>query len=675
MSAVGRSRWNLSRPALAVLAVLLSFVVVSFVVRREVATENEREALEARADEVEAFFAASITSFQADLRILGGVYTATAPDVSTFQAVAASTAPIPGGEIGVVDADERETLVVVGSTDVEPGAPPRAGFTPVFDRAAELEGLVTDVVIDAEAHLLVFAQPLSGGLFIYRSVPIDPAASGESDDGPFSDMAGSVYVGSEADPEKLLVTTPGPVPSRQVRRQVPVGADEWLLVLGAEEPLTGSFEQRLPWFILVVGLGICVLATALVETLARRRAYAEDLVEERTASLEETLRALEDARATAEDANRAKSEFLSRMSHELRTPLNAVLGFAQLLELDDLNDDQRDASRQITKGGQHLLELINEILDLSRIEAGGLSLSPEPVCVSDLLDEVVDLIRPLANEAGINLTSGARPSCNVYVLADRQRAKQILLNLVANAVKYTLARGTVAVYCESRADRVIRICVADTGIGIAPEKLGLVFTPFERLGAEQQGIEGAGIGLALSQRLAEAMGGSLGVESTLGKGSNFWCDLPEVEGPVERLERLEKDAPAAPPPPEIREPVVLYIEDNLANLKLMERVLARREPHVRIVAAMQGRLGLELAREHQPAVVMLDLHLPDMTGEEVLASLRVDPLTSSIPVIMVSADASPNQIQRLLAAGAAGYITKPIDVRMVLETIDRLVDS
>lgn len=389
-------------------------------------------------------------------------------------------------------------------------------------------------------------------------------------------------------------------------------------------------------------------------------------------------RRAEDAQSKAQDAadaaNRAKSEFLSRMSHELRTPLNAVLGFGQLLEIEELSDAQRDAVDHILKGGRHLLGLINEVLDISRVEAGELSLSPEPVLAAELVQDAVDLMRPVADQRGIQLVVDSSGVCDCYVFADRQRAKQVLLNLLSNAVKYNRPRGSVAVSCEQPADtRTCIISVTDTGMGIPAERLGLLFTPFERLGAEQTGEEGTGIGLALSQRLAEAMGGTLKAVSTLGQGSTFTVELPRVEGPVERYERLNGGIQPAVELVERRR-VVLHIEDNLSNLALVERVLAQR-PGVEVVAAMHGGLGLELAREHNPVVVLLDLHLPDMDGEQVLQRLRDHPDTASIPVVIVSADATPGQVRRLLSAGAAAYLTKPIDVRELLRLIDEAVDD
>jgi CheY-like chemotaxis protein len=361
------------------------------------------------------------------------------------------------------------------------------------------------------------------------------------------------------------------------------------------------------------------------------------------------------------------------MSHELRTPLNAVLGFAQLLELEDLSASQQESVAHILKGGRHLVDLIDEVLDISRIESGRLNLSPEPVRVRDVLTDTLDLIRPLASQHGIHLLGCGAEVDDGYVLADRQRLKQILLNLLSNAVKYNRPGGTVAMSCEPGREGFLRIAVADTGPGIRPEHLPLLFTPFERLGAEQTNVEGSGIGLALSRRLAEAMAGRLDVTTAVGQGSTFWVELPVAEGPVERYERLNGGtAPESPPKVSSRRGTVLHIEDNLDNVKLVERILAQRGG-IEIVAAMQGRLGLELAREHRPQLILLDLHLPDLGGDEVLRRLRHHPATATIPVVMISADATRGEIQRLLAAGAAHYLTKPLDVRQLLGILDEVL--
>jgi len=385
------------------------------------------------------------------------------------------------------------------------------------------------------------------------------------------------------------------------------------------------------------------------------------------AALEEELRL---AKLAAEQANEAKSEYLSRMSHELRTPLNAILGFAQLLELDDLDADQRDNLGHILSGARHLLSLINEVLDIAAIEAGRLSLSLEPVALADVAAETITLIRPLADQQHI-VVGGPDLSCGTHVLGDRQRLKQVLLNLLSNAVKYNREGGSVQLACEPVAGGRLRIKVSDTGLGIPAEAVERLFVPFERV-ADERGIEGTGLGLPLSKRLAEAMGGTLELTSTPGQGSSFWVELPLVDSPVEQEDRQRQAGPAAveePAEPAGPAITVLYIEDNMSNLRLVERVLSRR-PAVRLISAMRPELGLELATEHHPDLILLDLHLPDLPGEVVLRRLQANPRTAGIPVVILSADARPGLIQRLLEQGARAFLTKPLEVRELLELLD-----
>jgi PAS domain S-box-containing protein len=374
------------------------------------------------------------------------------------------------------------------------------------------------------------------------------------------------------------------------------------------------------------------------------------------------------AKDEAERTNQAKSEFLSRMSHELRTPLNAILGFAQLLEMDHLDPGQVESVQQILKGGKHLLDLINEVLDISRIEAGRLSLSPEPIRVTEVLGEALDLVRPIAAERSIRLEGAVPEAGHFHVLADRQRLKQVLLNLLANAVKYNREGGSVWVFCEEAGEDLLRISVKDTGRGIRPEDIERLFAPFDRLGAEQTEVQGTGLGLALSKRLIEALGGTIDVESAPGEGSTFSVELPLVEPPAVQFERMD-EVDLAPASVLGEAATLLYVEDNLSNLRLIERILESR-PQVKLLSAMQGRLGLDLARQHRPDLILLDLHLPDMSGEEVLHQLREDPRTDDIAVVVISADATPGQVSRLIAAGALTYLTKPLDVRRFLEVID-----
>lgn len=381
-------------------------------------------------------------------------------------------------------------------------------------------------------------------------------------------------------------------------------------------------------------------------------------------------RGAEAAREEAERANAAKSEFLSRMSHELRTPLNSVLGFAELLWMDGVVDEQRDYVGQIRKSGRHLLDLINEVLDLSRIEAGHMMISPEPVHLRAAVVEAIEMIAPEAASRGISLEPEYGAVCDSYVRADQQRLKQVLLNLLSNAVKYNRPGGSVRVRCAHHDGRdAPSVTVEDTGPGIPEDQLDRLFSPFDRLGAEGGQEEGTGLGLALSKRLVELMEGRLWAESEVGRGTTFWLELSPAEAPRIDPVRLPvgNDIAAGRSGSEL---TVLYIEDNVSNFELIKSALVRLGSPT-LLSAMQGRLGIDLAVQHRPDVVLLDLHLPDMHGREVLARLKSDPSTRSIPVIVLSADATPRQVKRLLDAGAYEYLTKPVDIPGFLETVQR----
>ncbi len=479
--------------------------------------------------------------------------------------------------------------------------------------------------------------------------------------GRLSDYANVPVVQRLLRGEEGVVELENPV-EREVRlaahRQLP--SLGWGLVVYRSKNLA---LERTRTLILVSGIAglLLTVALGLLGTVAvwnQRRTVAA--LHERKQAAE----ALREAKREAERANRAKSEFLSRMSHELRTPLNAILGFGQVLEMEPLGLEQREGVGHILKAGQHLLALIDEVLDIARIEAGRMRLSLEPVSVKQVLDEVRSLIRPLAAERKMRFELQAPEAAALYALADRQRLNQVLLNLLSNAVKYTPEGGTVTLICEEAAGGRVRFEVRDTGPGIPPEKLGLLFTPFERLGVSS--MEGTGLGLALSRGLAEAMGGTMGVESRVGQGSAFWVELARAENANAEAERVAEEVSISQV---AKGSTVLYIEDNLSNLRLIEHLLSRR-PGVRLLSAIQGRLGLELAWEHRPGLILLDLHLPDVPGDEVLRRLKEDPRTRPIPVVVISAEASPGHVQRLRAAGAIGYLTKPIDVREFLKLLD-----
>jgi PAS domain S-box-containing protein len=379
--------------------------------------------------------------------------------------------------------------------------------------------------------------------------------------------------------------------------------------------------------------------------------------------------AMRNAKEEAEQSNLAKSEFMSRMSHELRTPLNSVLGFSQILQMELDSPDQQELVDHIFKSGSHLLELINEVLDISRVESGHISVSIESVSINDVVDECVRIMTPQASEAGIDLIDHVAK--DTQVLADQQRLTQVLLNLVSNAVKFNSEHGTVTIGSETRDGRV-RLNVVDTGPGIEPEMVERLFTAFERLDADARGIQGTGLGLAHSKSLIEVIGGSVGVESVPGKGSTFWIDLPATDVP--RLSAPTPRVRAVATEPALPDATVLYIEDNVSNIHLIERLLSNRTT-VHLVTSLQGGMGIELAQQLKPALILLDVHLPDLHGFDVLQRLREDPRTKDIPVVVLSADATDWQTTRFLEGGANDYLTKPFDLHRLLEMLDEYLGA
>lgn len=673
---VGRARRPLRLLSLLILAVLVASSVAGYFVIRSVVDDEQDRLLRARGEEAGLVIQ---SLFQPVVATLGQLASTDIAEPGTHP----EFAKVARADLGIVEAIGAMTNSSGGvfRSVMSVGAGLPADTVAATDRAAlaaralASKGPVEAVVDTSRGPRLSLALQSGSGLVVYEDLAFDPTTPvdlGKS--GPFSDLDGAVYAAGRADPAALVVTTTHlPLRGETRSQTITVGQQHWLLVIESRGPLVGSLASKAPWAIFVGGLLAAALATLLVETLARRRSYALSLVDQRTAALRQAEANERQARQAAEGANRAKSEFLSRMSHELRTPLNAIIGFGQLLELDHLERDQQESVSQILKGGRHLLELINEVLDISRIETGNLSLSPEPVSVAHAIADAVVLMRPLAQQRRIDLRipPEAHDGPELHVMADRQRLNQVLLNLISNAIKYNRQQGEVTVSVERAPGQRCRIVVSDTGLGIPADKLDRLFVPFDRLGAESSGVEGTGVGLALSRRLAEAMAGTLEAASQHGQGSRFWIELPITEGPLERYERLNGTDVHPEHDDSDRSVVrhkVLYIEDNLSNLRLIERVLGQLDG-VELVPAMQGRLGLTLAKEHQPDVILLDIHLPDISGEQVLEELRKDPATANIPVVILSADATPHQIQRLQAAGAAAYLTKPIEIRQLLDVL------
>jgi signal transduction histidine kinase/AmiR/NasT family two-component response regulator len=380
------------------------------------------------------------------------------------------------------------------------------------------------------------------------------------------------------------------------------------------------------------------------------------------------------AMAAADKANHAKSDFLSNMSHELRTPLSAILGFAQLMESGTPSPtvSQKRSIEQILHAGWYLLELINEILDLTLIESGKLSLSLEPSCLDEIMQECQAMIEPQAQKRGIRVEF-PHFSSPCFVKADRTRLKQALINLLSNAVKYNRVGGSVIVDCGGAAAERIRISVTDTGEGLDEVKLGQLFQPFNRLGKEAGFEEGTGIGLVMTKRLVELMDGVIGVESSVGTGSTFWIELNVTTDSPSISADDSAAAPHLPASPGAHVHTMLYVEDNPANLMLVEDLLARR-PDIHLLTARDGNLGVEIARAVRPDVILMDINLPGISGIRALRMLADDPETAHIPIVALSANAMPRDIQKGLDAGFFRYLTKPIKVQEFMATLDLTLD-
>ncbi|MBF0548401.1 MAG: PAS domain S-box protein [Candidatus Riflebacteria bacterium] len=402
-------------------------------------------------------------------------------------------------------------------------------------------------------------------------------------------------------------------------------------------------------------------------------AAARDVTERKRLDqiLEEKNIELECARSVAEKANLAKSDFLSSMSHELRSPLNAILGFAQLMESDSPPPTpiQKESISQILSAGWHLLRLIDEILDLAKVESRRIPLSKEPVSLAEIMMECQSMIEPQAQQNGIKLVF-PQIDATYFVLADRTRLKQILINLLSNAIKYNSHHGTVEAKCTKSTPERIRISIRDTGAGLSPEQQAQLFQPFNRLGQEAGGVEGTGIGLVVAKRLVELMEGVIGVDSTVGMGSEFWFELSSSAAP--QLEFENAESPTASPPqeqPDLLLHTLLYVEDNLANLKLVQQIIARH-PGIRLLTAVTGKDGIKIASTSHPDVILMDINLPGISGFETLKILRSEPTTAHIPVIAISANAMPGDIEKGLKAGFFRYITKPIKVNEFMDALN-----
>lgn len=406
-----------------------------------------------------------------------------------------------------------------------------------------------------------------------------------------------------------------------------------------------------------------------IKNLQEHQEHLEETVKQRTADLEK-------AKQAAESASKSKSVFLSNMSHELRTPMNAILGFAQIIELDAKSEDEKQNINEILKAGEHLLQLINEVLDLTKIEAGHLNLSTDCVGINELMRDCISIIEPMAEKHGLNLINNIPQTREYFVRIDFTRAKQVLLNIMSNAVKYNRANGYIGINLEViEGSNRIRLSVSDAGQGLSNEQQAKLFKPFERAGAEYSNIEGTGIGLVISKQLVELMGGDIGMDSTPGSGSTFWVEFLQVdEKAIADIEQEKISARLLPMKKDLqtKDKTILYIEDNPANLRLIQEFLKRKE-HIILKSAHEPVLGLDIAKNTVPDLILLDINLPGMNGYEVLKILRLSDTLSDIPVIAISANAMAGDIRRGLEAGFDHYLSKPVQLVEFYKVIDKFL--
>ncbi|HLD54393.1 MAG TPA: PAS domain S-box protein [Sediminibacterium sp.] len=404
--------------------------------------------------------------------------------------------------------------------------------------------------------------------------------------------------------------------------------------------------------------------------------HLEEKIKERTLDLENANVSLINANKEAQEANKAKIDFLSKMSHELRTPMNSILGFGQLLQMGELTPVQEKGVQHILDSGKHLLNLINEVLDISRIESGRISISVEPIEVYEVINEIKDSLLFSANQKNISLNTQLNNTVPTYIRADRQRLKQVLINLTNNAIKYNNEGGEVTISVDIKQTSEdgytpIRISVTDTGWGIDEKDIEKIFIPFERIGAEKSNVEGTGLGLAVVKQLVDLMGGKVGVKSAPGKGSTFWIELQQCQS---HLDTIQKEATLSQHTAiHNQEGVVLYIEDNMPNIELVQEIIDTKRKGIKLVIHMRGNGALEKAIEVKPSLILLDLNLPDKHGKDILLELKANEVTKQIPVIVISADAMPNQVSILKASGATNYLTKPIEIKSFLAAVDEII--
>jgi signal transduction histidine kinase/CheY-like chemotaxis protein len=652
---------------------LLSFSL--FAGAGQLVANQERRLLAERASEVALLLQGSLQSGFRDL--LNTLVTAAqeSPDAFALAAkqwtsdpnVTAAATIADAGPRGWVVTSTAGTTLTVGQTmkGARADLVQKAGLTLRSDIVETGPKQQLALVLAAPRAAEGLAASDSGAVAVYLEASIDThQGTGVTSTEPFHELRAALYIGSEPDPAKLVVTTTDQLPIRgdTETRSITVGSDPWLLVTSARQPLSGPLLHNVPWVLAVALLIVGLAMAGTVEAVARARDRAMRLVAERTADLQNSLRELQ-------VAQQAKSEFLSNMSHELRTPLNAIIGFSDLMTREPSDAGAPDRTsvpsewvEHINASGMHLLDLINDILDLAKVEAGRIDLDPEPLALQPVIAAAVATLRPLMVRKKLSIIEDID---EVAVSADKVRFRQIIDNLLSNAIKFTPEGGRIEVSTR-RGDNQVLIDVSDTGVGIAPEDQERVFDEFQQVGDRGSRTSGTGLGLALARRLVIAHGGTISVQSTIGAGSRFTVALPAAELP-------DADQPTVAPLPPVTGQTsmgtVLVIEDDVAAVRLLRAYLEKAGYAVRV--AGDGPTGLAEAMSNPPDAIVLDVILPGIDGWELLRRIKLDPRSESIPVVMVTV---VDEQEVGLALGAVDYLVKPIDPEVLVEVLRRHID-
>lgn len=659
--------------------VLLGFLLLSFSLYAgagQLVQNQERRLLAERSGEVALLLQGSLQSGFRDA--MNSLITAAedSPDAFALAAKQLASDPNIAAAATIADAGSRGWVVTSAvGTALTAGQTVTGARADLLQRAGPV--LRSDIVEAGPKQQLALVATVpraaeglaasgSGTVVVYLEFSIDThQGTAVTSTEPFHELRAALYIGSEPDPAKLVVTTANHLPVRgdTVTRTVTVGADQWLLVTSMRQPLSGSLLQNVPWVLAVALLIVGLAMAGTVEAVDRARDRAMRLVAERTKDLETSLRELR-------VAQQAKSEFLSNMSHELRTPLNAVIGFSDLMTREPADEDAPDRIsvptewvEHINSSGLHLLDLINDILDLAKVEAGKIDLNPEPLDVQSMVSATVATLRPLMARKQLIVREDIG---HVAVSADKVRLRQILDNLLSNAIKFTPVGGHIAVTARRSGEQIL-IAVTDDGVGIAPEDQERVFEEFQQVGDRGSRTKGTGLGLALTRRLVIAHGGSITVDSAVGAGSTFTVALPAAEL-SDAGQRAESDAHQPSADVECMG-TVLVIEDDVAAVRLLRAYLEHAGYAVRI--AGDGPTGLADATSNPPDAIVLDVILPGIDGWEVLRRIKLDPRSAAVPVVMVTV---VDEQGVGLALGAADYLVKPIDPDVLVDVLRHHID-